>query len=95
MLQQLDRMPMFMPWVKQNSTAGVTTDGIRCRITGVLSDIELPNTYYQRTGAKIKLKSLGKIAKVTDFKSNNWLFNLQPKYNVDTYYITRCFNPNL
>ena len=36
-----------------NSTAGVTTDGIRCRITGVLNDIELPNTYYQRLGAKI------------------------------------------
>ncbi len=44
-----------------NSTAGVTTDGIRCRITGVLNDIELPNTYYQRLGAKIKLKSLIKL----------------------------------
>ncbi len=67
-----------------DSTAGVTTDGIRCRITGVLSDIELPNTFYQRKGAKIKLKSLGKIAKVTDFKSNNWVFNVQPKYNIDS-----------
>ena len=52
MQQQLDRMLMFMPWVKANSTAGVTTDGIRCRITGVLNDIELPNTYYQRLGAR-------------------------------------------
>jgi hypothetical protein len=67
-----------------NSTAGVTTDGIRCRITGVLSGVELPDTFYQRQGAKIKLKSLGKIAKVTDFKSNNWVFNVQPKYNIDT-----------
>ena len=67
-----------------NSTAGVTTDGIRCRITGVLSGIELPDTFYQRKGAKIKLKSLGKIAKITDFKSNNWVFNVQPKYNIDT-----------
>ena len=67
-----------------NSTAGVTTDGIRCRITGVLSGVELPDTFYQRKGAKIKLKSLGKIAKVTDFKSNNWVFNVQPKYNIDT-----------
>ena len=51
---------------QDNSTAGVTTDGIRCRITGVLNDIELPNTYYQRLGAKIKLKSLGKIAPTSD-----------------------------
>jgi len=69
---------------KANNTAGITTDGIRCRITGVLSGVELPDTFYQRKGAKIKLKSLGKIAHVTDFKSNNWIFNLQPKYNVDT-----------
>ena len=66
-----------------NSTAGVTTDGIRCRITGVLSGVELPNTFYQRKGAKIKLKSLGKIANVNDFKSNNWIYNVQPKYNID------------
>ena len=76
-----------------NSTAGVTTDGIRCRITGVLNDIELPNTYYQRLGAKIKLKSLGKIAHITDFKSNNWVFNVQPKYNVDTIELQDASGP--
>ena len=76
-----------------NSTAGVTTDGIRCRITGVLNDIELPNTYYQRLGAKIKLKSLGKIAPTSDFKSNNWIFNVQPKYNVDTIELQDASGP--
>ena len=78
---------------KANSTAGVTTDGIRCRITGVLSDVELPNTFYQRQGAKIKLKSLGKIAKVTDFKSNNWIYNVQPKYDVDTITLQDASGP--
>ena len=76
-----------------NSTAGVTTDGIRCRITGVLSGVELPNTFYQRQGAKIKLKSLGKIAKVTDFKSNNWVFNVQPKYDVNTITLQDASGP--
>jgi len=76
-----------------NSTAGVTTDGIRCRITGVLGGIELPDTFYQRTGAKVKLKSLGKIAKVTDFQSNNWIFNIQPKYNVDTITLQDASGP--
>jgi len=76
-----------------NSTAGVTTDGIRCRVTGVLSGVELPDTFYQRKGAKIKLKSLGKIAKVTDFKSNNWIFNVQPKYNVDSITLQNASGP--
>ena len=76
-----------------NSTAGVTTDGIRCRITGVISGVELPNTYYQRLGAKIKLKSLGKIAPTSDFKSNNWVFNVQPKYNVNTITLQDASGP--
>ena len=88
--------------IKQNSyvyalgqadrTAGVTTDGIRCRITGVLNDVELPNTYYQRKGAKIKLKSLGKIAHVNDFKSNNWIYNVQPQYNIDSITVQDASN---
>ena len=73
-------------------TAGVTTDGIRCRITGVLNDVELPDTFYQRKGAKIKLKSLGKIAHVTDFKSNNWIYNVQPQYNIDTITVQDASN---
>ena len=43
---------------KADATAGVTTDGIRCRITGVLSKLSPTETNYQKTGAKIKLKSL-------------------------------------
>ena len=53
---------------KADATAGVTTDGIKVRITSVLNDVELPNTFYQRKGSKIKLKSLGKVAHVDDFK---------------------------
>ena len=58
-----------------------------------MSDVELPNTFYQRQGAKIKLKSLGKIAKVTDFKSNNWIYNVQPKYDVDTITLQDASGP--
>ena len=76
-----------------NSTAGVTTDGIRCRITGVLSGIELPDTFYQRKDAKIKLKSLGKVANIDDFKSNNWIFNVQPKYNIDSITLQDASGP--
>ena len=43
--------------------------------------------------SKIKLKSLGKIAPTTDFKSNNWVFNVQPKYNVDTIELQDASGP--
>ena len=67
---------------KADANAGITTNGIRCRITGVLNDVVLPNTFYQKSGSKIKLKSLGKVAHVDDFKSKNWIYCIQPRYNL-------------
>ena len=69
---------------KADANAGITTNGIRCRITGVLSELAPTETNYQKTGAKIKLKSLGKVAISTDFKSNNWIYNVSPRYDVKT-----------
>ena len=69
---------------KAEENAGITTNGIRCRITGVLSDLEIPNTYYQKKGAKIKLKSLGKVAPIGDFKSLGWMSNVQARYNLES-----------
>ena len=68
---------------KADTNAGVTTDGIRVRITGVLSDLAPTTTNYQKKGAKIKLKSLGKVAVSTDFKSNNWIYNISPRYDIE------------
>ena len=68
---------------KAEENAGITTNGIRCRITGVLSDLEIPDTYYQKKGAKIKLKSLGKVAHIDDFKSLGWMSNVQTRYNIE------------
>ena len=49
-------------------------DGIRVKIRSVLNDVKIPpQTYYQKKGSKVKIKSLGKVAK--DIKSNNWIFN--------------------
>ena len=68
---------------KADANAGVTTDGIRVRITGVLNELAPTTTNYQKQGAKIKLKSLGKVAVSTDFKSNNWIYNISPRYDVE------------
>jgi len=67
-----------------DSTAGVSTDGLRVRITSVLHDVEVPKTFYQKKGSRIKLKSLGKVAHIDDHKSNNWIYNISPRYNVNT-----------
>ena len=78
---------------KADSTAvGLTTDGIRVRITGVLNDVELPDTFYQKKGGKIKLKSLGKIAHVDDFKSKNWISNISTRYDIDTITVQDASN---
>ena len=77
---------------KADATAGVTTDGIKVRITSVLNDVELPNTFYQKKGSKIKLKSLGKVAHVDDFKSKNWIFNIQPKYDIKSITVQDASN---
>ena len=77
---------------KADATAGVTTDGIKVRITSVLNDVELPDTFYQKKGSKIKLKSLGKVAHVDDFKSKNWIFNIQPKYDIKSITVQDASN---
>ena len=39
-------------------------DGIRVKIRSVLNDVKIPpQTYYQKKGSKVKIKSLGKVAK--------------------------------
>tara|TARA_B100001063_G_scaffold62847_2_gene56891 strand:- start:2454 stop:15458 length:13005 start_codon:yes stop_codon:yes gene_type:complete len=56
-------------------------DGIRVKIRSVLNDVKIPpQTYYQKKGSKVKIKSLGKVAK--DIKSNNWIFNTAQFYDV-------------
>ena len=69
---------------KADATAGLSTDGIRVRITSVLNSLDSSETYYQKQGAKIKLKSLGTVAVSTDFKSNNWIYNISPRYDVES-----------
>lgn len=58
------------------------TERITFRVTGVLSDIQLPNTKYFSEGQEIKIKSLGGSSK--DIRSNNWLFNCSPEYRIST-----------
>jgi len=70
--------------VDQNSFAyGFDSDGdqIRVKIRSVLKDLQIPSqTYYQKTGSRVKIKSLGKIGR--NFKENNWLFNTAQSYVV-------------
>jgi len=56
---------------------------IKVRITGVLSDLEIQsqNEYYSK-GDLIKIRTLGK--DLNDYKSNNWLFNIATKYDVES-----------
>ena len=66
-------------------------DGIRLKIRSVLKDIQIPSdTYYQKKGSKIKIKSLGKIG--SGFKQNNWLFNTAQSYVVKTLEIIDSVN---
>ena len=70
--------------IDQSSFAyGFDVDGneIRVKIRSVLKDLQIPNqTYYQKTGSRVKIKSLGKIG--SNFKENNWLFNTAQSYVV-------------
>ena len=66
-------------------------DGVRLKIRSVLKDIQIPtNTYYQKKGSKIKIKSLGKIG--SNFKENNWLFNTGQSYVVKSLEIVDSVN---
>jgi hypothetical protein len=58
-----------------------TLNVVKVRVTGVLSDLELPSTtrYYER-GDIIESKTLG-IA-LTETAANNWFFNISTSYDV-------------
>ena len=55
---------------------------VKVRVTGVLSDLEIEsqNEYYYK-GDIAKIKTLGK--NLTDYKSNNWFFNISTKFDVN------------
>ena len=56
-----------------------------------MNDLVIPEeTYYQSSGSKAKIISLGKISK--DFKSNNWLFNTAQSYVVEKLEIIDSIN---
>lgn len=56
-------------------------DIIRFRITGVLSDLNIPQqTFYSEKGDSIQIKCLGNAA--DDVRSNHWLFNLSNTYRI-------------
>jgi hypothetical protein len=62
--------------------AGVgNTNQVKVRITGVLSELNLPNdSAFYSEGDSIRVKSLGLNSK--DSKFNNWFFNIPVKYVV-------------
>ena len=67
------------------------TDGIKVKIRAVLNNLDIPKeTYYQKSGSKVKLISLGKIGK--DNKVNNWLFNTSQSYVVEKLEIIDSIN---
>ena len=66
-------------------------DGIKLKIRSVLNNLDLPiETYYQLSGSKVKIKSLGKIA--DGFKENGWLFNTAQSYVVKNLSIVDSVN---
>jgi len=72
-----------------------TSNIVKVRVTGVLSDLEIEsqNEYYNK-GDIVKIRTLGK--DLTDYKSNNWFFNISTKFevfsvefaNINTYKVT-------
>jgi len=60
-----------------------TFNVIKVRVTGVLSDLEIPNTnHYYSEGDEISIKTLGK--SLLDYKSNNWFFNISTKFDINS-----------
>ena len=73
------------------SAGAGSTDGIQVKIRSVLSELSVPsNTYYQKKGSKIKIKSLGKVA--DHVKSNKWIFNTAPNYAVQSLSLVDASN---
>lgn len=67
--------------IKSNFFASSKDQSVKVRVLGVLSDLKIPEetTFYSK-GDTIKIKNLGK--SLTDFRSNNWFFNIPINYNV-------------
>jgi len=59
------------------------TEIIKVRVSGVLSDLDIldKTSFYQKNDL-VKIKCLG--SNLTDYKSNNWLFNVSTRYEVKT-----------
>jgi hypothetical protein len=56
---------------------------VKIRILGVLSDLKIPKgTRFYSKDDNIKIKTLG--IDLKDLKSNNWFFNISPKYEVES-----------
>jgi hypothetical protein len=72
--------------------SGIGTENVvKVRITGVLSDLEIPpDTKYYTDGNKIQLKTLGK--DIEDVRANNWIFNIATTYYIDTLTIVDSSN---
>jgi len=58
-----------------------TSNVVTVRVTGVLSDLEIPSsTYYYEEGDIVESKTLG--IGITDYAANNWFFNIATSYDV-------------
>jgi hypothetical protein len=76
---QLIRLDAFAYGYATNTTS----DKVKVRVTGVLSDIDiLDKTFLYQRDDLIKIKCLG--ANLTDYKSNNWFYNVSTRYDVKT-----------
>ena len=80
--------------IDQNTFAFVgnsADNGVRIKIRSVLHDVNVPKkTYYQKTGSKTKIKTLGK--RGSSIKENSWLFNSAQYYDVESLVLVDAAN---
>jgi len=64
--------------------SGIGTDNVvKLRVTGVLSELKIDDgARYYNPGNKIVIKTLGEDS--SDIKSNNWIYNIASKYDIDS-----------
>ena len=68
-----------------------TSDTVKVRVTGVLSDFNIPEqTYYYENNDIIEQKCLG-IA-LTSYSANNWIFNVATSYDVKSIIVRNNSN---
>jgi hypothetical protein len=70
--------------IKLNSFVyGYGKDGslVKLRITGVLSNIDIPNSTLYEEGDTIRIKTLG--SNLTDKKYKNWFYNISTWYSIE------------